>query len=92
MFGLCTNDKWRGKLADVPGLRPVDDPVDYLTTMADAGLHADTWEVSYTVVLDCGNGRNGAFEHVKATTRGPARRVSAGEHASHPGGRMAGAA
>ncbi|MBV9379592.1 MAG: methyltransferase domain-containing protein [Streptosporangiaceae bacterium] len=72
LFGLCTEDRWHGKLADVPGLRPVDTPAEYLITMTGAGLRADTWETTYTTVItDCTGDRDGIVEYLKSTSLRP---------------------
>jgi trans-aconitate 2-methyltransferase len=71
MFDLCSTRHWHAKLADVPALRTVDDPVDYLLTLTRAGLRADTWEATYTSVLPCADDRDGITELCEGTMLRP---------------------
>jgi trans-aconitate 2-methyltransferase len=59
IYELCDGDDWRERLATAER-RPVCAPVEYLAALTEAGLNTETWETTYTWVLD---GADGIFQY-----------------------------
>jgi trans-aconitate 2-methyltransferase len=65
---LCATPRWRDRLDGLIPQRPVLDPTGYLDLLTRHGCHVDTWETTYTHVLQ---GDDAVLEWVKGTALRP---------------------
>jgi trans-aconitate 2-methyltransferase len=65
---LCRTERWRDRLRGLPLRRPVLDPQGYLDLLTRHGCEVDTWETTYTHVLQ---GDDPVLEWVKGTALRP---------------------